>query len=112
MYWDHKTRYLFKEAPHSALTYTQCLICSVLSAVPNILFVQPFDTMKTLYQMEQNQRYKGLNIVSATKKLYVERGVNGFYAGWNVRLSQFIISAILTTPVIDYLERLHGLSSN
>ena len=58
LYWDHKTRYLFKESPNQALTLPQILMCSVLTAIPNILIVQPFDAVKTAFQMENNGKYK------------------------------------------------------
>ncbi|CAD8172707.1 unnamed protein product [Paramecium pentaurelia] len=109
LYWDHKIRYFFKESPSQALTLPQIAMCSLLTAIPNILLVQPFDAVKTAYQMEKNGNYKQLTIPQAFVKVYKDRGFIGYYAGWQFRLSQFIIQAALSTPVMDYLERLHGL---
>ncbi|CAD8095864.1 unnamed protein product [Paramecium primaurelia] len=112
LYWDHKIRYLFKDSPSQALTLQQIAMCSLLTSIPNILFVQPFDVVKTAYQMENNANYKSLTIPQAFVKVYQDKGLKGYYAGWQLRLSQFIVQAALSTPVMDYLERLHGLPND
>ncbi|CAD8144955.1 unnamed protein product [Paramecium octaurelia] len=109
LYWDHKVRYYFKQHPQSQLRIEQIIFCSVLTAIPNILIVQPFDAIKTQFQMENNQQFKNLTIWNAFKKVYQEKGISGFYAGWQMRFCQFLFQALLTTPIMDYLERQHGL---
>ncbi|CAD8138777.1 unnamed protein product [Paramecium octaurelia] len=109
LYWDHRVRYYFKGEPSHKLTMQEIVLCSIVTAIPNIIIVQPFDMIKTQFQMENNDQIKNLSIWNAFKKVYEEKGVHGFYAGWQMRFCQFMFQALLTTPVMDYLERLHGI---
>lgn len=61
--------------------------------------------------MENNQKYSEKSLVSVACSLRSEKGLIGFYAGWKIRMAQFLVQAVFTTPVIDYLERLHGVAS-
>ncbi|CAD8044461.1 unnamed protein product [Paramecium primaurelia] len=109
LYWDHRVRYYFKERPSQKLTVQEIVLCSIFTAIPNIIIVQPFDMIKTQFQMENNHQIKHLSIWNAFKKVYLEKGITGFYAGWQMRFCQFMFQALLTTPVMDYLERQHGI---
>ncbi|CAD8053714.1 unnamed protein product [Paramecium sonneborni] len=109
LYWDHRVRYYFKERPSQKLTVQEIVLCSILTAIPNIIIVQPFDMIKTQFQMENNHQIKHLSIWNAFKKVYLEKGIPSFYAGWQMRFFQFLFQALLTTPVMDYLERQHGI---
>ncbi|CAD8066038.1 unnamed protein product [Paramecium primaurelia] len=112
LYWDHKVRYALKTDPGQPLSIINSLIASTLSSILNILAVHPFDTIKTLVQMEENHNYRKISLYQSFKIVYQNYGLAGLYAGWQARIIAYFCQALLTTPTIDYLERNYGISKS
>ena len=70
--------------------------------VINTAVTLPFDSIKTCMQMDQART----NTFSETaKEVFRKNGFKGFYAGWQPRITQYMIQAIMTVNVLDYLEK-------
>ncbi|CAD8118367.1 unnamed protein product [Paramecium sonneborni] len=113
LYWDHKIRYALKKDVSESLSFCDILIASSLTSVLNIAAVHPFDTIKTLVQMEgkQGEIYnKKISVIEICKQIFTKYGISGLYAGWQARIIGYFCQATLTTPTIDYLERNYGIA--
>ncbi|CAD8190093.1 unnamed protein product [Paramecium pentaurelia] len=110
LYWDHKIRYALKTDASSRLSFWNVIVASTLTSLLNIMAVHPFDTIKTLVQMEANQIYSKISVTESFKLVFKKYGISGLYAGWQARIIGYFCQAALTTPTIDYLERNYGIA--
>lgn len=85
------------------LSFLDLLCVSSVVGVTNTLFTQPFDCAKT--QLQKASPLEGLNLLNAFKSIYSKNGVSGLYAGWQVRMMQYIIQSGFTVTILDKLEK-------
>ena len=69
----------------------------------NTLANMPFDTVKTNLQKKDHIETRG--VIKTMQKIYNNHGIKGLYAGWQIRMVQYMIQSIFTVSVLDYLER-------
>lgn len=84
------------------LNHSELIVSGMAVGVINTAVTLPFDSIKTCMQMDQART----NTFSETaKEVFRKNGFKGFYAGWQPRITQYMIQAIMTVNVLDYLEK-------
>jgi hypothetical protein len=79
------------------------MVASVVGAVISTIIIMPFDSLKTNQQLYDKQGAQQERYSEISKRIYAESGVRGFFVGWRIRFSMYLIHALFT---IDILERL------
>lgn len=87
------------------MSYFSLMKVGLEVGVVNTACVMPFDTAKTLLQKASPE--KNCGIVSIMRKVIRKDGVRGLYAGWQLRLAQYVLHSFFTVPVLDRLEQNH-----
>lgn len=83
------------------------MMASVVGAVVSTIIIMPFDSLKTNQQLYSIQGGKEEKFSEISRRIYRESGVRGFFVGWRIRFSMYLIHAMFT---IDILERLDSIS--
>jgi len=86
-----------KELSFGSLLGVSCMVGSV-----NTLTNMPFDVLKTQLQRENFMQNKG--IIKSMHHIYQKHGVKGLYAGWKVRMVQYMIQSVFTVTLLEKLE--------
>lgn len=84
------------------LSFTSLLKVGLMVGIINTAVCLPFDMLKTNLQKEKYLENEGL--VKTAKKVYFMYGIKGFYAGWQIRLTQYMIQSIFTVSLLDRLK--------
>jgi hypothetical protein len=83
------------------LSHSELMVSGGIVGVINTAATLPFDNIKTRMQMAQTEN---MNFFDVAKDVVSKNGVKGFYAGWQPRIVQYMIQAMLTVNLLDYLE--------
>jgi len=78
----------------------------------NTAAVMPIDCVKTHFQRRNQPLDSRCSLRGALQEAVVKHGLRGLYAGWPARLAQYILSAAITVPLLEVLERNRCFSSN
>ncbi|XP_053990325.1 mitochondrial glycine transporter-like isoform X2 [Hylaeus volcanicus] len=84
-----------------SLTLTACIV-----GIVNTLITMPFDAIKTHRQkfIQKNNVKMSTYFQSDIVSIWKIYGLKGFYVGFGLRLCQYFLNAIITVPLLDYLE--------
>lgn len=75
----------------------------VITALGSTIVIMPFDNLKTHKQLFKSGN---LSYMQIAQQIHKEAGFKGFFIGWRLRYSLYVLHSVLT---IDLLERLEGL---
>lgn len=84
------------------LSFGSLMRVSVCVGFVNTMINMPFDVAKTHLQQAKFMENKGL--VRTISTIYQTYGVRGLYRGWQVRMTQYMIQAAFTVPMLAKLE--------
>ena len=109
LYFDFKLKQLFRrkyekqELSNLNLLFISILVGSVCNFISNYCLnsAMPLDLVKTLAQKAEYVNAYTYNILKTT---YQEKGLLKLYVGWQFRLGQYIVQAILTCSALEELE--------
>ena len=82
------------------------MVASFFGAVISTIIIMPFDSLKTNQQIFEKQGAEQEKYGAICSRIYKESGIRGFFVGWRIRFSMYLIHALFT---IDILERLDTL---
>ena len=85
------------------LSYPSLMRVSLLVGGVNTMVGMPFDTVKTKLQMHDYMKNEG--VIGTMCSIYKAHGVSALYAGWRVRIFQYMLKSAVTVPVLDHLEQ-------
>lgn len=94
--WERK-RIRSEELPLFSLLKVSCFVGSTMTAVN-----MPFDVVKTNLQKQNHLANEG--VFNTIRKIYQMNGIRGLYAGWQVRMIQYMIQSTLTVTFLERLE--------
>lgn len=78
---------------------------SIFVALVNSFCVMPLDAMKTTMQKFDPL----MSIRDSAKLVYKQAGFRGFFVGWRIRFTLYLLHAVFT---VDLLERLETMTRN
>ena len=70
----------------------------------NTVANMPFDTAKTRIQAHASS-FKHPNVFSVIRTIFQESGVHGLYAGWRIRMTQYMVQSVFTVTILEHLEQ-------
>ncbi|CDW78178.1 UNKNOWN [Stylonychia lemnae] len=76
------------------------LVGSFAVALINTMCVMPFDAVKSFFQKIDPIA----NWSDAIKYIYKEAGIKGFFVGWRLRYSMYLLHAVFTVDLLEKLE--------
>jgi len=82
------------------------LVIGVSTGLVQLCIGHPFDTIKTNVQIEQNK-----SSIFIIKKIFNQRGVRGFYKGWQYPFYSSIFLNSIFFGGYDYLKETHKMNS-
>ncbi len=83
------------------LSNTELLASGGAVGIINTAATLPFDNIKTRMQMVGAQEAGFFNTLGDVVR---KSGIKGLYAGWQPRVVQYMVQAMLTVSMLDYLE--------
>lgn len=92
-----------KKIQKEDLPFTSLMKVSFCVGVINTAVNMPFDVVKT--QMQKAGHPKQSSVMHLMKTVYRSSGVRGLYAGWQVRLVQYMVQSVFTVSILEHLER-------
>lgn len=92
-----------KRTGQSQLSLTSLLWVSALVGSINTGVVMPFDGIKTRLQMHSHQPVDGF--IKTLTKTYQSYGLRGVYAGWQMRLTQYVVQSMFIEGLHIYLNK-------
>jgi solute carrier family 25 carnitine/acylcarnitine transporter 20/29 len=109
LYFDFKFKQLFRkkykkqELSNLNLLFISIVVGSICNFISNFSLksAMPLDLVKTLAQKAKYVNAYTFNILKST---YQEKGLLKLYVGWQFRLGQYIVQAILTCSALEELE--------
>lgn len=84
------------------LSFASLLRVSFYVGSVNTIANMPFDVLKT--QLQQSYYIPNEGIIKNFVKIYQRAGLNGLYAGWQVRMVQYMIQSVFTVTMLAKLE--------
>lgn len=69
----------------------------------NTIANMPFDVAKT--RIQQHNATGSVNIFKVMRRVFDESGTKGLYAGWQVRMTQYMVHSIFTVTMLEYFEQ-------
>lgn len=81
------------------LNYVQLMVVALAVGIVNTMATMPFDCVKTHRQMFTATPDASL------RSIYRQRGWQGLYVGWQVRLVHYMVNSLFTVPLLDHLEK-------
>lgn len=84
------------------LSFESLLRVSLMVGSVNTLANMPFDVLKT--QLQQSKFIHNEGVIQTMHKIYLRYGAKGLYAGWQVRMLQYMIQSAFTVTILDQLE--------
>ncbi|OJX09504.1 MAG: hypothetical protein BGO77_06230 [Caedibacter sp. 37-49] len=101
---DEKCKALAREyTGEKELSFTTLLSVSFVVGAINAVITLPFGCIKT--QMQKHNPVKSNTLISVTRQIYQNSGIKGFYAGWPVKLAQFMVRSLFTVTLFEKLEK-------
>lgn len=85
------------------MSFTSLLRVSFLVGAVNTAANMPFDVLKTNLQKDKFIANQGM--LKTLGKIYQTHGVRGLYAGWQVRMMQYMIQSVFTVALLERLEK-------
>lgn len=98
--WERR-RIQKEELPFFSLMKVSLVVGAVNTAVN-----MPFDFVKT--QMQKAEHVNERSVIAVIKRVYQTNGARALYAGWQVRMVQYMIQSVFTVPLLDYFERTYA----
>lgn len=92
-----------KKIQKEDLPFMSLMKVSFCVGVINTAVNMPFDVVKT--QMQKAGHPKQSSVMHLMKTVYRSSGVRGLYAGWQVRLVQYMVQSVFTVSILEHLER-------
>lgn len=84
------------------LSFSSLMGVSVIVGTLNTAVNMPWDALKT--QMTKVNYISNEGVFKSLKHMHTLYGIKGLYAGWQVRLLQYIVQSTLTVTLLDKLE--------
>jgi len=110
LFFEYRFRNLAKEMKgiekNQLLDIPARFLASSAVGVINCLIILPVDMLKTRYQMAGHDLtlVRKRSISATAKQIYKEGGLRHFYAGWNVRILQYLVQSFAFGQLMDFLE--------
>lgn len=95
--------YARKKNNNQPLTFSNLTAISASVGVINTAAIMPLDTVKTLVQ--KHNPWPNQGVIKTVYSAYKAYGINGLYAGWQIRMTQYMLQALLTVNMLEQLER-------
>ena len=98
-------RNIYKVPDNESIPSRLLMPASMVVAVFSTFIIMPFDTLKThkqLWETTGQTHVKGYKEIC--KGIYEEAGLRGFFVGWRLRFSLYLIHALLTIELLEKLE--------
>lgn len=84
------------------LSLISLLKVSFLVGIVNTGANMPFDVVKT--NLQKDRYLDNKSVFKTMLKIYRNHGVSAIYAGWQVRMLQYMIQSVFTVTILDRLE--------
>lgn len=108
---DEKCKALAREyTGEKELSFKTLLSVSFVVGAINAAITLPFGCIKT--QMQMHNSVKSNTLMSVTTQIYQNNGIKGFYAGWPVKMAQFMLRSVFTVTLFEKLEKKWNNSGN
>lgn len=92
-----------KRIQQEELPFLSLMGVSLGVGIINTAVNMPFDAAKT--QMQMVEHVHSRSVISVIKRIYQAGGVRALYAGWQLRMVQYMIQSVVTVPALDYFEK-------
>lgn len=101
---DEKCKALAREyTGEKELSFKTLISVSFVVGTINAAITLPFGCIKT--QMQMHNPVKNNTLMSVTRQIYQNSGIKGFYAGWPVKLAQFMVRSLFNVILFEKLEK-------
>jgi solute carrier family 25 carnitine/acylcarnitine transporter 20/29 len=85
------------------LSFASLMGVSFMVGAVNTAANMPFDSLKT--QLTKEHPVDNEGVYRTISKVYRTYGVRGLYAGWQVRMMQYMLQSSITVPLLERLEQ-------
>lgn len=92
-----------KYPEHTTLPMLVLMKVAAQVGAVNTLVNMPFDTAKT--RIQQCDSHANTSIIRVISALFKQHGIKALYAGWQVRMTQYMIQSLFTVTILEKLEQ-------
>lgn len=108
LYFDFKYKELVRDLSgknqKTRLNFKEIAVVAGLVSVSTLVFILPFDRVKTLFQMNHENSLKKETIIDTLKEIFRKEGMTGFYSGWQAKALQGVMKTFSTCFLLDFIE--------